>query len=131
MVMLRYRAAAPWTVYVGNTGPFSVVMGSLPRAMCRELVAVTSLCSKVHHCSGAGQWSGRWVWFSISGPAGRWLVVNRGTYSRTADKALSSPAHFKLEQRLTPRWRRVRAGHQVDERGHCQETLLATSMARV
>lgn len=44
--MLRYRAAAPWTVCLGNTGPFSVVMGSLPRAMCSELVAVTSLCSK-------------------------------------------------------------------------------------
>lgn len=58
-------------------------------------------------------------------------MVNRGTYPRAADMALSSPAHFKLEQRLTPRWRSVGAGHLLDERGHCQETFLATSMARV
>lgn len=54
-----------------------------------------------------GQWSGQWAWFSVSGPAVRWLVGNGGAYQWTGPPGMwpcCSPTHFKKEQRPTRGW---------------------------
>ena len=126
--MSARRAAAPWAVCFGRTRPgSSVVSWSLPGATYCKLVVVSGLWSEVCCCNAAGQrqawegqWSGPWVWFNVSGPAGRWLVGNGGAYQWTGPPGMwpcCSPTHFKKEQRPTHGSGRIRAGHPGDERG--------------